>query len=221
MSYENWNVYIKEVMRDIASASGPTKGFQVEANAVAVINDAVTLIMEKLSVEMHQLMLSKRQVTLTLDTVKAVTAMVYKGELYNFVDAEVSKAVKSFDNSDGGSKSSPTSRAKRANLYFNIGRVARVLKDKYHVPRVSEIAAVAVAAMLQCLTGQILTLAADQTRDASAKRITDRHIFLGIAGDEELAKLVTLSAIPGSGAVLQVHSALVPKKKGKKAAESA
>jgi histone H2A len=221
MSYESWNVYIKDVMRDVAGMSAQTSSFQLEANASAVINDAVTRVLEKLSVDMHQAMLLKRQVTLTLDTVNAVIALYFGGaktELYKAVSRDVDAAVATFDKAATGSKAHPESRAKRANLYFNIGRVTRVLKDKYHVPRVSELAAVAVAAVLQYITGQILTIAIAQTRNLGVKRITDRHIFLAIADNAELSALVETSAIPGSGAVIQVHSALVPKSKKAKTA---
>jgi histone H2A len=219
MSYESFNVYIKSIMRDVAQSQEQTESFQMESNACAVINDAITRLLEKLSVEMHQAMLVTGQVTLTLDTLRTVLKLHLGGnktEMFKAVMRDVEAAVASFDKAASGSKAHPQSRAKRAGLYFNVRRVTRLLKNKYHVPRVSEQAAIGVAAVLQYLTAEIVMTSIGKTRDHGVKRITDRHIYLAIENDDELKALIDTSAIPASGAVPYVHSALVPKGKKKK-----
>ena len=87
----------------------------------------------------------------------------------------------------GKTKSKATSRSAKAGLQFPVGRIARYLK-----------------------TGKYAS------RDNKKSRIVPRHIQLAIRNDEELSKLLGSVTIASGGVLPNIHSVLLPKKKGGK-----
>ncbi|KAL1675381.1 histone-fold-containing protein [Schizophyllum commune] len=103
-------------------------------------------------------------------------------------------------------------RSSRAGLQFPVGRVHRYLKQSsQHKVRVGAKSAVYTAAVLEYLVAEVLELAGNAAKDLRVKRITPRHLYLAIRGDEELDMLVS-ATIAGGGVLPHIHKELVKKK---------
>ena len=72
--------------------------------------------------------------------------------------------------------------------------------------------------MLEYLTCEILELAGNAADEHHRKIITPRHIQLAFGNDDELNKLMVSTTISQGGVIPGIHEALLPKKKGAKAA---
>ena len=110
---------------------------------------------------------------------------------------------------------SRVSKSFKAGLQFPVGRINSVIKDLVGTKRVSGMAAVYLAAVLEYLTAEILELAGNASRDNNRIRITPRHIYLAIANDEELFQMNGNIVIPGGGVLPLIHANLLPHYKDK------
>ena len=111
-----------------------------------------------------------------------------------------------------GTKS--TTRSARAGLQFPVGRIHRHLREGRYAERVGAGAPVYLAAVLEYLTAEILELAGNAARDNKRTRIIPRHLQLAVRNDEELNKLLGGVTIAAGGVIPNIHTVLLPKKKG-------
>ena len=117
------------------------------------------------------------------------------------------------DNVDGVTK---LNRSVRAGLILPVGRISRCMKDKYGTKRrISALAPVYLAGVLEYLVSEILDLSSASTQNNKLKRITPRHLLLAIHEDAELNLLCRASTIPYGGVVPHIHAKLLPKSKTK------
>lgn len=91
------------------------------------------------------------------------------------------------------------SASARAGLVFPVARVGRVLRARCTARRVSPGASVALAAILEYMSGEIIELAAKSAADNKHTRITPRDIKLAIDTDDELSVVFRQATIPGAG----------------------
>ena len=118
------------------------------------------------------------------------------------------KAVKS-------EKKSAQSRSSKAGLQFPVGRIHRFLRKGGYAERVGAGAPVFLAAVMEYLTAEVLELSGNAARDNKKTRIIPRHIQLAVRNDEELNKLLGGVTIASGGVLPNIHTTLMPKKKGK------
>ncbi|XP_036913891.1 histone H2A.Z-like [Sturnira hondurensis] len=108
----------------------------------------------------------------------------------------------------GKAKKKAISRSQRASFQFPVGCIHRPLKSrKSSLGHVGTTAAVYSAAVLECLTLEVLELAGNASKDLKVKHITPPRLQLAICGDEELNSLIK-ATIAGGGVILPVHRSL-------------
>ena len=78
-----------------------------------------------------------------------------------------------------------------------------------------------MAAALEYLTAEILELAGEIAGQHGRKTIAPKHLNLALRGDGELAKLTAMVTITESSVIKNIHPALLPVRKGKKAEKEA
>ena len=104
------------------------------------------------------------------------------------------------------------SRSSRAGLQFPVGRIHRLLKHSNYSDRISDGAAVYLAAILEYLTAEVLELAGNAARDNKKMRINPRHLQLAVRNDEELNQLLSGVHIAEGGVLPNIQAVLLPKK---------
>ena len=96
-------------------------------------------------------------------------------------------------------KKPSVSRSYRAGVSFPVGRLATNLKRGNYAKRVGESAPIFMAAVLDYLVGEILSLAGDATLANKKVRITPEAIFEGVNSDSELQLLFVNAQILNGG----------------------
>ncbi|KAH7732297.1 histone H2A.Z variant [Aphelenchoides avenae] len=94
---------------------------------------------------------------------------------------------------DGGKKKmiKRMTNTRRAGLEFPVGRIVRKIRDVAgKQQRVSVTAGVYAASILEYLVAEVIELAGNAAKDLKTKRISPRHLYLAMHGDEEVEKLV-------------------------------
>ena len=109
-----------------------------------------------------------------------------------------------------------TSQSKKAGLVFPVGRVSSQLRKGRYAPRVSKSCGVAVSAVLEYLTSEVLEVAAKAVLQRNkGKRITPRALTLAVRHDADLGALLKDVTLSRGGVVPKVEKALESKKKSK------
>ena len=109
-----------------------------------------------------------------------------------------------------------TSQSKKAGLVFPVGRVASQLRKGRYAPRVSKSSAVALSAILEYLTSEVLEVAAKAVLQRNkGKRITPRALTLAVRHDADLGALLKDVTLSRGGVVPKIDKALESKKKSK------
>lgn len=97
-------------------------------------------------------------------------------------------------------KKSSITGQKRAGLCFSVSRSKQVLvKGLPKKHRLSSVAHVAFAAILEYVTAEVLEMSSIEAKNSGRKRITPHDICLGISSDQELALLFKNVSIKEGG----------------------
>lgn len=106
-------------------------------------------------------------------------------------------------------------KSARAGVLFPVGRLHRYLKKINPKRRVSMAASVYTAAVMEYLAAEVLELSGNAARDNHRTRVTPRHVFLAVAIDEELKKLLKNVIISQGGNLPNIHPFLLKNKSSK------
>ncbi|CAG9312159.1 unnamed protein product [Blepharisma stoltei] len=109
----------------------------------------------------------------------------------------------------------------RAGLIFPVGRILRIMKEGRLADRISDKSAVAIAAVLEYLSAEIIELAGDQAKEERSMKkhmIKPRHITLAVRADEELSEFIGEQVIiPMGGVIPHILPEIEKKTKRKRA----
>jgi histone H2A len=234
-SYASFRTYVRAVQDQVQPRVGISNGAleAIDALLDELIRELARLVNELLGLSRHR--------TLTSRDVQTAARLLLPGELAKHAVSEGTKAVTKYNASaapKGASKpakgtgnAAPGERvghSARAGLQFPVTRVKteffQHVEGGKHT-RKGHGAPIYLAAVIEYLVAEIIELAGNAARDNKRTRIIPRHIYLAIANDEELNKLVfhglfggaggQLAVIPFSGVLPNIHTVLLPTHKGK------
>ncbi|XP_012787694.1 histone H2A-Bbd type 2/3 [Sorex araneus] len=87
------------------------------------------------------------------------------------------------------------SRSARAELAFSVSHVEHHLREGHYARRLSESAAVYMAAVIQCLTSKVLELARKEAHNRGCRRITPQFVDMAIHNNSLLCGLLGSTTI--------------------------
>lgn len=180
---KTFNVYISKVIQHVHSDQG------LKTATVELLNGLLVVLAEVIAEKAGVLMKNAKRETISSADVSEAVLLIVPGELGRHGKNEIVKAMKKYAQFVAEKK-----RVKNGSIViFSTSRSKMFLKR--NAKRVSDKAAVALAAVLEYLTAEILELAGNITSDRKRKYVTPAHVSRAIAGDEELKKLLSDSNI--------------------------
>ena len=204
---DTYKTYIYRILKDVHPSAGITE------KGMNVVNDLISKLFVQMKAESLKLVRLAKKQTLKSRDIMFATNLLLPGEIRKHAISELAKAITNYKSNEGGGK---MTRATRAGLIMGVGRIERHLRLNNKV-RISSTAAVAMAAVLEYVTAELLELAGNSAANSKKKRIIPRHLKLAIIGDEELSRLFRGATISEGGVRPFVHPALLPKKKKSRA----
>lgn len=97
----------------------------------------------------------------------------------------------------------PPSNVKQNKLLFSSRRVRQFLERGEYTHRIGRAAPIALAAVLQYLTSELLGLSGEITKKFKGRRIQPRHLLLAIRMDDDLNNLLRDTTIANGGVLPQ------------------
>lgn len=189
--YSTFNTFIYKVLKQVSKDTGITSG------AMDVVDSFVKINLEKLIDNANLLLVHSKKKTLGAKELKSSVWLTLTGELAKNANAEGDKAVNKYNASESTAGTRRSASA-RAGLEFPVSRIRNnYLKEFSVANRVGADAAVYLAAVLEYMTAELLSLAGEKTKESKRVRITSRHLKLAIESDEELERLTRDVYIPG------------------------
>eukprot|EP01128_Nolandella_sp_AFSM9_P009441 TRINITY_DN6040_c0_g1_i1.p1 TRINITY_DN6040_c0_g1~~TRINITY_DN6040_c0_g1_i1.p1 ORF type:complete len:251 (-),score=43.58 TRINITY_DN6040_c0_g1_i1:70-822(-) len=223
-SFRSFSTFIYKVLKQIHPSLG------ISNKAMSVMNSLVQEMLSRVFQEIKLLADYNNRLTISVREVRTAVQLLFPGELAKHAVSELTKSVTKYNadfssNRFGGAtamafpgsapadlkvgKVTPSmTRSGRSGLVFPVGRIHRLLKEYFAGYRVGAGAPVSLAAALEYICAEVLELGGNASRDLRMKRITPRHLTLGIRGDEELDKLFS-GTISSGGVIPHIHMALV------------
>lgn len=203
--------YIREVMRiKQQQANLPTATLSTTVNA---LNTMVDELFDRLLGKAGGSAKYDKKKTLDQRDIKLAVQLECKGTLTKHTISEITRATTAYATNDTEeNKPKKMSNSKKAGLVFPIGRIHNVIRDRHVTERVSKTAAIAMAAALEYLVTEVIEVAIEELKRTKHKRVTLRHIKLGVSADEDLNELFKNASFVQGGTTPNIHPKLLPKK---------
>lgn len=99
--------------------------------------------------------------------------------------------------------------SEKADLVLPVSHILKKLKKGNYADKVQKGAGVYCTAVIEYLCAEVLELAGNTASEYHKKRITPRHINLGIRNDDEIDKLLK-NVMIYQGGVSKIHAVLLP-----------
>lgn len=199
-NYEGFDSFIRKVLKQVHPDTG------INSKSVELMNNIIRSFFDKIMKTLSILLNKSSRKTVTSREIQFSVIMSFhgKGKITKFAISEGVKSVTKYKESKKRklTANEPRSTAYRASLQFPVIRFWNLMKKHGTTERVSKIAAIYIAAVLEYLTAEILDLAGNVARDNNFTRIKPRHIFLALQNDAELSR-ISCGMLMGGSHVLQ------------------
>lgn len=173
----SFNVYIRRIQKII------NQDHEISKNALSQLNSIMGIIATDLSVTSRFITGLCGRKTVNCSSVQAAVKLRIPGEISI---NSVKEGVTAVDKFQTSKKAGLNRRETHAELIFSVSLAEHFLRGyNSSTLAVSSSAPVFLAATLEYICKEILDLASQQTQLKTKKKITVRHMFLGIANDHE------------------------------------
>ena len=202
---ESYASYIKKVLKQVHPDTS------ISLRGMSVVNSFISDTFERLSREAAGMSRHNKTSTLSSRDIESAVRVVLPGELAKDATEHGRKAVDKVKKEKSDKKKDKAkSRSDIAGLQFPVGRIGRYLKEGRYASRISALAPVYLAAVLEYLTAEVVEIAGNAAKDNKRRRIAPRHIALSVF-DQELEALLKSVTIPSGGVIPHIHKSLLPK----------
>lgn len=150
----------------------------LESSAKKTLNDMLTYLSEKICLSAVLLTKYSNKITITTAELVNTIRLIFPKSLAEHTIADCTKAIIKY------------SEIPKVNiLQFSISHAESDLRSVDQKLHVGGFSPVCLAAVLEYITAEIIELAGKVAKESRKVQITNRHIFLSIANDEELLKV--------------------------------
>jgi len=174
---EKFDVYIKKILKQVHPDAGITKDALFQTNTI------LNLTANKIASESLRLCRVDKKSTVSAKHVSQAVRLVLTSELAKHSISDIYKAI-----TKASSVGKITTDRRLAGLTFSPTRVGRFMSD--HSGRTGVNAKIAITAVIEYLSEELLELGGNVTKSDNKINMTERHLFLAIADDEELFKFI-------------------------------
>jgi histone H2A len=202
-----FDIYIRKVSKQV------NPSMQTSSNYLNQLNYIIVRLGEKIAEKAFQLTEKEDRKTINVRAIGNATRLILKSELAKYAYSQGTRAVTIYTS---GPLNKRGKRSERARLIFSISRCKQFLM-KYK-KRITEIAPVYLAGVLEYITGEISELAGNATRDNKRSTMKIRDLYLAIENDDELRVMMRRLnlGITGSGKLPHIDSVVLKKLTEKK-----
>jgi histone H3/H4 len=174
---------------------------RITTPAINELNLMIHYLAKQIVDHANRLVLNKHQQTMQSADIMSAIQLVLPGELAKHAMSDLSKAVAKYSSSKpSGARQKG---AVRAGLVFPVKRTENIMRAHMTCERLSKLAPVALSAVLEYLTTELLKLAGNQARDGKRMSINTRDLMMAIEMDSELQSL--FKEVTKSGGVKVGH----------------
>jgi histone H3/H4 len=219
-SLNSWRTYIHKVLKQVHPDT------QISAKTLEQLDEFIKILARTLAESGRVACINSSKSTVGKAEITLAVQLHLPGELAKHALGELDKAVTKFQQSKSvkddfdsekeyKSRSAPIRREQAAGLLFSVALAEKFIREFGASDlSVSKNSSVALAAVLEYTASEILELAGRVARDNKKVIITIRHVYLAIANDKELHKLISNLNIEflGAGILPNIRTELLPSK---------
>lgn len=203
-----FDIFISKILKQL--------GGGITANAKQQLNSALCHIAKSISKKALSLVQSAHRRTISDKEIGGAIKILFIGDMLNNCITEGEQAVIRFRTNENDKN---TSRQDKAGIIFPPSLTEKFLRNfDFNNIMVTKYAPVYLAAVLEYIAHDILSISYDLTQENDRKRITIRELELTIKTDIELVTIFNKLNIQflGGGVVPSIHSSLLKRRKPRK-----